>query len=468
MALIDVGRAVSLKHLRAGDDLTGVSAQPQGAALGDGIILVRQEVNDLMGALRVKFTGVGVRHARHRPRKGDDGYLHTQADAEIGHVVLPAVVRCSDHAVDAPGTEAAGHDDAGAVPQHLFYVLPGNGLGIDPPDIHIGSQIKARMAQCLGNGQIGIVELDILAHKTDGHILIPGIDLMQHPIPVGQINVGSVDVQLPADDGGKVLLFQHNGGLIQAGQGDILNDAVRLHVAEHGDLAEDALLQRLIAAQDNDIRLYTQTLQFLDGVLGRFALMLIGAPQERHQCHMDEQAVGRARLQRDLPHGLHKGLGLDIADGAADLRNNHVSIGLLAYPVDEFLDLVGDMGNDLHGRAQILALTLLVQYVPVHLAGGQIGILVQVFIDKALIMAQVQVRLRAVLGNVDLAVLIGTHGARIHIDIRIQLLGRHLQPPGLQKASQRGRRNALAQTGNNAAGHKNIFGFFHMRSSASG
>ena len=36
-------------------------------------------------------------------------------------------------------------------------------------------------------------------------------------------------------------------------------------------------------------------------------------------------------------------------------------------------------------QTQISALALLVQHVPVHLAGGQIGVLVQIFVDEALI-----------------------------------------------------------------------------------
>ena len=62
-----------------------------------------------------------------------------------------------------------------------------------------------------------------------------------------------------------------------------------------------------------------------------FGFMLIGATKERYQRHMNEQAVLLAHLQRNLPDSLQKGLGLDIADGAADLRNDHIGIRLLSY-----------------------------------------------------------------------------------------------------------------------------------------
>ena len=87
----------------------------------------------------------------------------------------------------------------------------------------------------------------------------------------------------------------------------------------------------------------------------------------------------------------------------------------------------------------------------------RLEILVQVFVDEALIVAQVQIGLRAVLGDVDLAVLIGAHGAGVDVDVGVQLLGGDLQSPRLEKTAKRRRGDALAQTGNHAAGHKDVF-----------
>jgi hypothetical protein len=51
-------------------------------------------------------------------------------------------------------------------------------------------------------------------------------------------------------------------------------------------------------------------------------------------------------------------------------------------------------------------------------------------------MSQIQVRLRTVLGYVNLAVLVRTHRPRIHIDIRVQLLCRYMKASGFQKPSE--------------------------------
>ena len=59
----------------------------------------------------------------------------------------------------------------------------------------------------------------------------------------------------------------------------------------------------------------------------------------------------------------------------------------------------------------------------------------------------------------SLACLVRTHSARIDVDIRIQFLCRHLQPPGFEQPSQRRCRNSLAETRYHAACNKDVF--FH-------
>ena len=142
---------------------------------------------------------------------------------------------------------------------------------------------------------------------------------------------------------------------------------------------------------------------------------------------MDEETVLAAHFQRNLADCLKKRLGFDITDGAADLRDHHVRAGLLSHTINEIFDLVGDVRDDLYGGSQILAASLLVEHIPIDLTGCQVGVFVQVFVDETLIMSKIQVSFSAVLCYINFSVLVGTHSARIHIDIRIQLLGCHFQ-----------------------------------------
>ena len=55
--------------------------------------------------------------------KFDDGDLHTKADAQIGDVMLPGILGRQDHPLNAPVTEAAGHQYAAAPAERFREVF---------------------------------------------------------------------------------------------------------------------------------------------------------------------------------------------------------------------------------------------------------------------------------------------------------------------------------------------------------
>ena len=94
------------------------------------------------------------------------------------------------------------------------------------------------------------------------------------------------------------------------------------------------------------------------------------------------------------------------------------------------------MRDDLHRLTEVFAAALLVEHVPVHLAGREVGVFVQVLVDEALIVAEVEIGLRAVLGDVHLAMLIWAHGAGVYIDIGVELLRGDLQAACLEQTAE--------------------------------
>ena len=138
---------------------------------------------------------------------------------------------------------------------------------------------------------------------------------------------------------------------------------------------------------------------------------------------MNEQAVFASDFQGDLTDSLNKWLGFDITDRTADLGDDHISFRFLTNGIHECLDLICDMRDHLNSGPKVFAPAFFVQHVPVHLSGGQVGILVQVFINEPLIMTKVQIGLGTIFRYIDFSMLIRTHGTRIHVDVRIQFLG---------------------------------------------
>ena len=86
------------------------------------------------------------------------------------------------------------------------------------------------------------------------------------------------------------------------------------------------------------------------------------------------------------------------------------------------------MRDDLHRRAQIIAVAFLADHLGVNAASGAIIELGSAHPHEAFIVAEIEVGFRAVMGNKHLAVLEGAHRPRINIDIRIELDQRDAQP----------------------------------------
>jgi len=120
--------------------------------------------------------------------------------------------------------------------------------------------------------------------------------------------------------------------------------------------------------------------------------------------------------------------------------------------------------NHLHGFAEVIAAPFLFQHGLVHAAAGEVVELGQLRMGEPLVMTEVQIGFRAVIQHVDFAVLKRAHRAGIHIEIRIELLQRHLETARLKQRTEGGSRQSLAEGTYYAACQKNIF---HLLSNAS-
>jgi hypothetical protein len=70
--------------------------------------------------------------------------------------------------------------------------------------------------------------------------------------------------------------------------------------------------------------------------------------------------------------------------------------------------------------------------------------------------AEVEVGLGAVVGDVDLAVLVRAHRARVDVDVGVELLERDAVAVVLEEPADRSGREALAERRHHAAGHEDV------------
>jgi hypothetical protein len=218
-----------------------------------------------------------------------------------------------------------------------------------------------------------------------------------------------------------------------------------------------AILRRLSAgisrSAQQQIGLDTDSLQLFHRMLRRLGLQLTRRRDVWNQRQVHEHRAFLAKLVAELADRFEERQALDVADGAADLAQHEVLIAEVG--LDPFLDRIGDVRNDLDGGAEIIAAPLLRDHVGVDLARGDAVGLARGDSGEALVVAEVEVGLRPVIGHIHLAMLIRAHRARIDVEIGIQLAQAHLEAPGLQKRAKSRRRKPLPQRRNHAAGDKN-------------
>ena len=158
---------------------------------------------------------------------------------------------------------------------------------------------------------------------------------------------------------------------------------------------------------------------------------------------MDIDRVVARQVVAQLADRLEERQALDVADRAADLAQHEVE-AVIAL-ADEVLDGVGDVRDHLDGGAEIIAAPLAREDILIDAAGGDVVLLGGRTPGEALVMAEVEIGLRAVVGHEHLAVLVGRHGTGIDVEIGVELAQADLVAARLQERAERGGSETLAQ-----------------------
>ena len=209
------------------------------------------------------------------------------------------------------------------------------------------------------------------------------------------------------------------------------NHRGRADVAEQGDLFPLALRQWAVTAAEQDLGLNPEARQLAHGLLGGLGLELPRRSNPWHQGGMDAHGLVAAEIVPQLPDRFDERQALDVPDGAADLANHEIAA--VGVSQREFLDGVGDMRDHLDGCAEIVSSTLLGDDVAIDAAGRNVVRLARRYAGESLIMAEIEVGLRAVVGHIDFAMLVRRHRARVDVQIRIEFPDSDLVATRLEK-----------------------------------
>src|SRR5437773_10924462 len=169
---------------------------------------------------------------------------------------------------------------------------------------------------------------------------------------------------------------------------------------------------------------------------------------------MDIKDVLLADVLAELTDRFEVGERFDVADGAADLDDDDLSLLLAGDTMDPLLDLIRYMRDDLHRRAQVITARFLCDDRVVDLARGHVRRARDVPVDEALVVAKVQIALGAVFGDEDLTMLIGRHRPGVDVEVGIHLERRDGEASRGEDATEGSGGDAFAQRGSDPSGHE--------------
>ena len=103
------------------------------------------------------------------------------------------------------------------------------------------------------------------------------------------------------------------------------------------------------------------------------------------------------------------------------------------------------MRHGLDRASQVVAAPLPGDHLRVDLARSEVGETGRFDVDETLVVAEVEIGLRAVDGNEHLAVLVRRHRAGVDVQVRVELGHGHGDAAALQHAPDRGDDDAFAE-----------------------
>ena len=178
--------------------------------------------------------------AGHVARVLDDHALQAEAQPERRDAVLAGEVQRAELALDAAHAETAGHADAVEVGEVLLGALGGAALvGRDPADRDLGVVGEAAGAQRLGDREVRVGQVDVLADEADRDLVLGLVHDVEQFAPARPVDVGGLGVEAERVDevGVEALVVQHRRDVVDARHVDRVDHGGLVDVAHERDLA---------------------------------------------------------------------------------------------------------------------------------------------------------------------------------------------------------------------------------------
>ena len=366
-----------------------------------------------------------------------------------------SVFHGGDLARHAAFAEAAGHQDSVRRFEGSLDACGRHVVGVDPAGLDPDVVGDPAMGQRLAQRFVGVAQAGVLADDRDRDLPFRGADAPHDLAPRGEIRRRRVvDAEMAHDLGVEPPLVVADRDFVDAVHVDRRDHAVLAHVAEARDLPALGGRNRAVRPAQEEVRRDADAAQLLHRMLRGLGLQLAGGRDVGDEGEMDEHRLVPAPLVGELADRFVERQALDVADRAADLDQHE--IGAVGVADDRLLDRVGDVGDDLHRPAEIVAPPLAGDHGLVDAAGGDAVAAPRRHAREAFVVAQVEIGLGAVVRDVDLAVLERAHRSGIDVEVGVEFTEPDPVAARLEERAEGRRREPLAEGGGHAAGHEDI------------
>ena len=199
-------------------------------------VLLRHQMNHRMGSLGIQFCAVGVFPANDMAGELHNGHLHTKAQPQKWHLMLPGITDRADFSFRTPVAETAGNQNAVHIPQIFCGIFICYQFGVYPFDMDNGAAGDAAVPQGLHHADISVVKLNIFSNQSYCHLRGGVAQRVYHGRPVCQVRLRAGKVQTFTGHLGQLFLFHGKRSFIQVFHVQILEDMGAGHIAEKGNL----------------------------------------------------------------------------------------------------------------------------------------------------------------------------------------------------------------------------------------
>jgi hypothetical protein len=231
----------------------------------------RHEDNDGVGGLRRDLNRVCVLQSTDVTGVLNDRNLHSQANSQVGNVVLSGPLGSRNHTLSTTSSEPSGNQDTlsgtNIVPGLVELGRVGSvggrlqSLSLNPNQVQLAATAHGGVLERLDNGKVGVVQVGVLSNKGDSNgveetVLAEGKGLPLLPEVLALLNVCGGGVELVEMEGGgkllgELLLVQKDGNVVGGVNVVDGDDLLVVDVTEEGDLLDGSGVEGLGATTSN-------------------------------------------------------------------------------------------------------------------------------------------------------------------------------------------------------------------------